>query len=156
TDWSPHGYGWFGIVMGSIFHRYEEGYRWAKAAYALMERSYPGVRTKAEFFMEIASIWTQPLDAVIEHARIAVRTGLDAGDLPIACWSSTHILSYRLLRGDPLEELDREVFTSLGIVRTVGVRDSLYVALDIQRYVRAMQGVPFQPDAGTAVLDEST
>ncbi|MDF2693949.1 MAG: hypothetical protein K0S65_2332, partial [Labilithrix sp.] len=148
TGSSVHGYGWFGILVGHVFHRYDDAYRWAKAGYALMARAHPAMRSKAEFFMEIISIWTQSLDTVIEHARAAVRAGLDMGDVPVASWCRTHVVSYRLLRGDPLQDVEREAVSCLEIVRKRGVLDSVYVVLDSLRYIRALQGTAHP--AGTA------
>ena len=35
---SPHGYGYWGIVLGPVFHRYGEGHRFAKLACDLVEK----------------------------------------------------------------------------------------------------------------------
>ena len=31
-------YGWFGLILAIVFHRYQEGYRFARLAFDLMER----------------------------------------------------------------------------------------------------------------------
>ncbi len=151
TACSASAYGWFGIIVGRLFHRYDEGYRWARAGYALMARFFPAARARAEFFMEIVSIWSKSLDDVIGHARAAVRAGLELGDVPVTCWSRTHIVSYRLLRGDQLEEVDEEARSCLETVRKVGVRDSLYVALDARRFVQKLRGT--EEDSAGVVPD---
>jgi predicted ATPase/signal transduction histidine kinase len=155
TAGSAHAYGWFGVILCALFHRYEEGYRWARAGYDLMARAYPAAKAKAEFFMETVSIWTQSIDAVIEHARAAVGAGFEVGDVAVTCWSRTHIVSYRLLRGDALEDVEREATDCLEVVRKVGVHDSLFVVLDAARFVRALRGSAVEEDAAEASASDT-
>ncbi len=145
---SVHGYGWYGVITSAVFHRYEEGYRWARAGYALMVRDYPAMKAKAEYFMAVISIWLQSLDTVIEHARAAAESGLDLGDITVASWCRTHVVSYRLLRGDWLQDVEHEATTCLEIVRKRGVLDSVYVVRDVLRYVRSLRGT--EAASGTA------
>jgi len=57
---SAHAYGYWGIVLGPVFHRYREGYRSAKLACDLVEKhGFTAYRAKAYRSIGITALWTQ-------------------------------------------------------------------------------------------------
>src|ERR1700745_2917800 len=69
---SAHAYGYWGIVLGPAFHRYQEGYRSAKLACDLVEKhGFIAYRAKAYRSMGIAALWTQPITTPLTFNRAA-------------------------------------------------------------------------------------
>lgn len=141
TGASTHAYGWFGLVVGTAFHRYKEGYRFAKLGCDVMERHrFVAFRAKAEFVMEVVSLWTRSIDTMLQHVHAAFEAAQENGDLVIACWCCNHILTDMLARGDPLDEVYRESEGRLELTRRAGFRDVSDLIVAIQRFVQNMRG----------------
>ncbi len=138
---STHAYGWFGIVVGCVFHRYQEGYRFARLAFDLMERHrFLAYKAKANFQLRIISYWTQPLDTMLEYSRAAFEAAIETGDVLVACFTCNHTVMGMLLRGRHLSEVQREAERGLDFVRKAGFRDVHDMIVGIERFVQAMRG----------------
>jgi len=141
TAASTHAYGWFGIIVACVFHRYQDGYRFAKLAFDLMERHhFLAYKAKANFQMRIISYWTQPLDTMLEYSRAAFDAAVETGDVPVACFSANHTLMGMILRGNPLSEVHREAERALDFVRRAGYRDVYDMIVAVERFVQTMRG----------------
>jgi hypothetical protein len=71
---SAHAYGFWGIVLGPVFHHYREGYRSAKLACDLVEKhGFIDYRAKAYRSMGIAALWTEPITTALDFNQVAVR-----------------------------------------------------------------------------------
>ncbi|MBV8225354.1 MAG: serine/threonine-protein kinase PknK, partial [Verrucomicrobia bacterium] len=80
TDASLHGYAELASIIGPVFHRYNDGYRFGKLACSLVEKfGFTGVR--AYLGMEMAVLWTEPIRRAIDFIRLAFRTGIQTGEL---------------------------------------------------------------------------
>jgi predicted ATPase len=118
---SAHAYGFWGIVLGPVFHRYREGYRSAKLACDLVEKhGFIAYRAKAYRSIGIAALWTQPITTALDFNRAAVRAASETGDLTYACYSVDRSVLILLLRNDPLDVVWRESERSLDFVRKGG------------------------------------
>ena len=63
-------YGYFGNILGPVFHRYPEGYRFVKLASDLIEKhGFIALQAKIYHLMGHVTPWTQPLASVIELCR---------------------------------------------------------------------------------------
>jgi predicted ATPase/signal transduction histidine kinase/tRNA A-37 threonylcarbamoyl transferase component Bud32 len=141
TAASTHAYGWFGIILGCVFHRYSDGYRFARLAFELMERhQFLAYKAKAYFQLRIISYWTQPLDRVLEYSRAAFEAAVETGDVPVACFSCNHTLMGMLIRGEHLSELQREAKQGMDFVRKAGFRDVYDMLVGLERFVQTMRG----------------
>jgi PAS domain S-box-containing protein len=138
---SAHAFGHWGIVLGPVFHRYQEGYRSAKLACELVEKhAFIAYRAKAYRSMGIAALWTQPITAALDFNRAAVRAASETGDLTYACYSMDRSVLILLLRNDPLDAVWRESERGLDFVRKAGygaIADSI---VSQQRFIATMQG----------------
>jgi len=86
---SAHGYAYLGTILGPVFHRYSEGYRFAKLGCDLVEKhSFIAHQGKAYNSMGLAAPWTQPITTAIDFNRAAFRTATGTGDLTSACYSA--------------------------------------------------------------------
>jgi PAS domain S-box-containing protein len=138
---SAHGYGYWGIVLGPVFHRYREGYRSAKLACDLVEKhGFIAYRAKAYRAMGIAALWTQPITTALDFNRAAFRAASETGDLTYACYSVDRAVLIHLLRNDPLDAVWRESESGLDFVRKAGYGGVEHNLVSQQRFIATMQG----------------
>jgi PAS domain S-box-containing protein len=138
---SAHAYGYWGIVLGPVFHRYREGYRSAKLACDLVEKhGFIAYRAKAYRSMGIAALWTQPITTALEFNRAAFRAASETGDLTYACYSLDRSVLILLLRNDPLDAVWRESERGLDFVRKAGYGGVADNIVSQQRFIATMQG----------------
>jgi PAS domain S-box-containing protein len=141
TDTSAHAYACFGVVLGSVFNRYGDGYRFGRLACDLVEKNNVlAYKAKTYFYMEMMALWTQPLQAAIDSIRTAFRAGVEVGDLTIACYCNNHIVTDLLLRGDHLDEVRQESERGLDFARKAKFRDATDVIMSQQRFIDNMRG----------------
>jgi PAS domain S-box-containing protein len=138
---SAHAYAYLGCLLGPVFHRYDEGYRFVRLACDLVEKqSFIAYQAKAYHSMGIAAAWTQPPTTAIDFNRAAVRTATETGDLTSACYSLDRTITILLLRNDPLDTVWHEAENSLDFVRKAGFRDVADRIIGQQRFIATMQG----------------
>jgi PAS domain S-box-containing protein len=141
TPASTHGYAWFGVILGPVFHRYKDGYQFGKLAVELVEKyDFLGWKAKVYYAMESVLLWTQPLDSAIDFVRAAFLTGLETGDLTFACYSSHHLVTDLLLRGERLDQVWLESMKALDFARDAKFQDVADCVLSIQRFVQKTRG----------------
>ena len=138
---SPHGYGYWGIVLGPVFHRYGEGHRFAKLACDLVEK-HGFVASQGEAFASaaLAGAWTQAIAIAIDFDRKAIRAAIEAGDLTVACLGMYRSITDMLVRNDALDSVWRESEMALDFVRRARYRDVEDIVRSQQRFIAAMQG----------------
>jgi PAS domain S-box-containing protein len=138
---SAHAYGYWGVVLGPVFHRYQEGYRYAKLACDLVEKQdFVSYRAKVYRSMGIAALWTQPITTALDFNQAAFRAASETGDLTYACYSVDRSVLLLLLRNDPLDVVWRESETGLDFVRKAGYGGIADNLVSQQRFIATMQG----------------
>jgi predicted ATPase/signal transduction histidine kinase len=138
---SANGYGYCGIILGPVFHRYSEGYRFTKLACDLVEKhGFIAIRPKVHLGMGVVAAWTQPITTTIDFSRAAFRTATEMGDLTTACYSLCQSIHGLLLRNDPLDAVWRESENSLDFARKAKFRDMADAIVSQQRFIATMQG----------------
>src|SRR5271165_1620817 len=141
TDASVHGYADLALILGPIFHRYREGYRFARLACALVEKyGFHTYKARAYYNMEQVGIWTQPVKTAIDFIRLAFRACIETHDLAYACYCCNHLVTDLLLQGVHLEEVWREAQQGLEFVRKVKYRDVADVIVSQQRFILNLRG----------------
>ncbi|MDB5827570.1 MAG: histidine kinase [Variovorax sp.] len=141
TPASAQGFAWFGIMLGHHSGRWLEGQRLAALSRALVERHrYTAYEAKSLFSLEISSVWTQPLEQVIALSRAAFKAGAERGDMTAACFACHHTVNDMLVRGDKLEDVEREIEDGLLFVRRAGFRDVVDELVTQQRFVISLRG----------------
>jgi PAS domain S-box-containing protein len=129
------------FVLGSVFHRYREGFRFAKLAFDLVEKhGFLAYRAKIHFAMGMVAFWTQPITTAIDSMRAAFRTAIETGDLTHACYSIDHTIANLLVRNDPLDVVWRESEAALDFAREARYGDVVDIILSKQRFIANMQG----------------
>ncbi|RJF96146.1 AAA family ATPase [Noviherbaspirillum saxi] len=141
TGGSVHGTAWFGVFLGSVFHRYQEGYRFAQVACAIADKqNFLDYRGKVYLPMGGISPWTQPIATAIDFIQTTFHASVKTGDLIIACLSGSYLVEDMLLRGDALDAVSIEVEKGLAFTRKAKFRDMEDLIVGQQRFIAAMQG----------------
>jgi PAS domain S-box-containing protein len=138
---AAHAYAILGHILGPVFHRYSEGYRFAKLACDLVEKhGFTAYHAKVHHAMALAAQWTHSITTAIDFNRATIRTAIETGDLTFACYSMCQCVHELLLRNDPLDVVWRESEKSLDFVRKAGFRDMADAIVSHQRFISTMQG----------------
>ena len=139
---SANAYAFCGLnIVGSVFHRYRESFRFAKLAFDLVEKhGFLAYRAKVLLAMGMASFWLQPITTAIDFMRAAYRDAVETGDLIFVCFSVYQIVSGLFLRNDPLDAVWRESELALDFARQAKYGDVLDIIVSQQRFIANMQG----------------
>src|SRR5262249_30982390 len=138
---SARGCAGFGHLLGPVFHRYGEGYRFVKLACDLVDKhGFIADKANVHVAMGLTAAWTQPISSVIDSSRAAFRAATETGDLSTACYSLTQVVTGLLVRNDPLDVVWRESEMGLDFVRKARfgyVTDNI---VNQQRFIATMRG----------------
>jgi PAS domain S-box-containing protein len=138
---SAHAYGRLGTILGPAFHRYGEGYRFAKLACDLVEKHrFIAYQAKAYHAMGWVALWTQPIATAIDFNRAAFRAASETGDLSYASLSMFQSFTSLLLRSDPLDAVWRESEKSLDFARKAKFQRAADLIVSQQRFIATMLG----------------
>ena len=138
---SAHAFGILGHILGPTFHRYGEGYRFAKLACELVEKhGFIAYHAKVYHAMGLAAQWTQPITTVIDLMRATSRTAIETGDWTFACYSLCQSVHGAFLRNDPLDAVWRELEMALDFAGKAGFHDMAEAIVSQQRFIATMQG----------------
>jgi PAS domain S-box-containing protein len=138
---SAHGFAHLGSILGTVFHRYSEGYRFAKLSFDLVEKhGFIAYQAKAYDALGVATHWTHSITTAIDFHRAAIRAAIETGDLTYACYGIYLSLAGLHLRNDPLDAVCRETEMALDFVRKAGFRDVADIIRSQQRFIATMQG----------------
>jgi predicted ATPase/signal transduction histidine kinase len=137
---SAHACGWLGVVLGHVFHRYQEGYRFTKLACDLAEK-HGFIADKAKILESrgLAAFWTQPLANAIDFNRAALRAATESGDLNYACYFMHEFVEFLLQENRPLEEVWYESQRALDFARNARFRDVADLIVSQQHFIATMQ-----------------
>jgi PAS domain S-box-containing protein len=138
---SAHAYAFWGVVLGRVFHRYGEGYRFAKLACDLVEKhGFIASQAKVYVSMGAVAVWTQPIATAIDFTQTAFRAAIETGDLIFACYGMFQSVTDLLLRNDPLDVVWRESEMALDFAREAKYGDAADMIGSQQRFIANMQG----------------
>ena len=139
---SANAYAFCGLnIVGSVYHRYRESFRFAKLAFDLVEKhGFLAYRAKVLLAMGMASFWSQPITTAINFMRAAYRDAVETGDLIFVCFSVYQIVAGLFLRNDPLDAVWRELEMALDFARQAKYGDVLDIIVSQQRFIANMQG----------------
>src|SRR5260370_1803731 len=141
SDDSPYAFSCIGIILGPAFHRYRDGYRFAKLACDLVNK-YGCVASRAKVYLAMVKVAfsSEPVVTAIDLLRVTFRDAVETGDLTIACFTADTTVTGFLLRNDPLDAVWRESERSLDFVRKAQFHEVAAVIVSQQRFIATMQG----------------
>jgi PAS domain S-box-containing protein len=141
SDASPVGYALLGMILGPAFHRYSDGYRFARLACDFVDKhGFSACRAKVYQSAAKVAFWTQPIGTAIDFLRVTFRAAIETGDLTFACFSMDTSVTGFLMRNDPLDMVWRESEKSLDFVRKARFHDVAAVIVSQQRFIATMRG----------------
>jgi PAS domain S-box-containing protein len=138
---SAHGFAYLGTILGPVFHRYAEGYRFAKLACDVVAKhGFITYQAKVHYAMGTVAFWTQPIATAIDFMRATSRTAIETGDLSFACYGMFQSVTGLLLRNDPLDAVWRESEMALDFAREAKYGDTVDIIRSQQCFIATMQG----------------
>jgi PAS domain S-box-containing protein len=141
SDASTLGFALLGFISGPVFHRYGEGYRFARLACDLVEKHrFIANQPKVYHATGTVAFWTQPIETAIDFMRATFRTATETGDLTFACYGMHQVVPGLLLRNDPLDAVWRESEMALDVARQAKYGDTADIIRSQQRFIATMQG----------------
>ena len=141
SDASTLGFALLGFISGPVFHRYDEGYQFAKLACDLAEKhGFIANQPKVYHATGTVSFWTRPSGVAIDFMRATFRAAVETGDLSFACYGLYQIVTGLLLRNDPLDAVWRESEMALDFAREAKYGAAANIILSEQRFIATMQG----------------
>ena len=139
TEFSTIAYASLGIVLGPVFHLFRDGEEFGRLAVAVSERhGFTAPKAGAHFLMQMAVLWTRPIDHALTCLEAAARSARETGEMVYACYTRQHRLTDLMARGDPLDEIWRELVAALDFVRKY--KFGQVVVLSIQDFVQSLRG----------------
>jgi predicted ATPase/signal transduction histidine kinase len=141
SDASALGFALLGFISGPVFHRYREGYRFARVACDMVEKHrFIANQPKVYHATGTVAFWTQPIETAIDFMRATTRTAIETGDLTFACYGMHQIVPGLLLRNDPLDTVWRESEMALDVARQANYGDTADIIQSQQHFIANMQG----------------
>jgi len=141
TSATTFGFAWFGVLLGSVFHRYGEGYRFGELAVRLVQKhGFLAHNAKVHLAKSLLAFWTQNVTTAADLTAAALQAALDTGDYTFACYSHNYRVEALLVRGDHLDEVWQEAEAALAFARKVNFRDAADIIVSQQRFIQNMRG----------------
>jgi predicted ATPase/PAS domain-containing protein len=138
---AAHAYALWASILGPVFHRYGDAYRFAKLARDLVQKhGFVVYQAKVYHAMGVVALWTQPIASAIDFTRAAFSTAIETGDQTYACYSMVHRGTELLLQSNPLDAVWRESEMALDFARGAKFRDAADMIVSQQRFIATMQG----------------
>jgi predicted ATPase/C4-dicarboxylate-specific signal transduction histidine kinase len=143
SDGSSYAYVWLAIIAGPQFGNYQDGFRFGRLGYDLVEKR--GLkRFQARTYMAFGDIvlpWTSHVRAGRDLVRRAFDAASEVGDITYAGFCCDHLIKNLLAAGDQLVDVQREAEDSLQFARKVRfglVVDHIKVQLGLIRSLRGL------------------
>jgi predicted ATPase len=138
---SAQAFGYWGSMLGPVFHRYSDARRFAKLACDLVEKhGFIAYRAKVYYTMGRIAFWTQPIATAIDYMRATFRAAIETGDLTFACYGMFQSAMGLLLRNDPLDVAWRESEVALEFAREAKYRDAEDIIGSQLHFIATMLG----------------
>ncbi|WFU46020.1 AAA family ATPase (plasmid) [Bradyrhizobium sp. CB82] len=142
TSASTFGFAWFGVLLGPVFHRYGDGYRFGELAVRLAEKhAFVAHRAKVNLARSLLGFWSRDITSAVDFTGVAFQAALDTGDYTFACYSLNYRIEALLARGDHLDEVWKEAEAALAFARRVNFRDAADIIVGQQRLIQNMRGL---------------
>ncbi|HUN77126.1 MAG TPA: AAA family ATPase [Steroidobacteraceae bacterium] len=138
---SAAAYGFWGSLLAFVFPRYREGYLFSKLACDLVEK-HSFIANRASILVRFAYVsgFTQPIDKAIESSRRSITAGIETGSPVWANYGVILCLTYRLLRGDPLDLVWHESEMALEVAQKARYEDAVALFAVERRFIATMRG----------------
>jgi PAS domain S-box-containing protein len=142
-DASVVAYGYLGMHLGPFFGDYQQGFRFGRLGYDLMEkRKLLAYKGKIEFIIGcFISFWVQPLIRGIGHLGSGLKAAADVGDLNVASYCCDCLVSHKLVAGESLDRVYSESEKLLDFTSETKFDPARQIIIRARRFILAMQGL---------------
>ncbi|MET0401994.1 MAG: ATP-binding protein, partial [Cystobacter sp.] len=141
TPEAVSGFSWLGMMAGSHYRQYREGYAFGMLAREFLDRhNLSAQRPKVLFSLQFISYWAQPLGATRDLALEGFHTALQQGELQVASYCGLGLTMNRLAMGDNLDDVYQEAIARGDFARKSGAIDARELILVHRSYVQQMRG----------------
>jgi PAS domain S-box-containing protein len=141
TESAVIGYALLSIFPGPVFHRYHDGEEFARLAVAVAEKhGFVAQKVGANFMMQMAVLWTRPIDIALRCVDAAIRSAQETGEIVYACYSLEHRLTDLMARGDHLDEVWLESVKALEFVQRINFRHVRDILSSVQPFIQKLRG----------------
>src|SRR5262249_8549373 len=148
------GFAGLGFVLGPLFHRFEDGERFAELAVAVVDRyGLTAQKAAVHLLAQMALYWTRPLDDALAHLDVACQAARETGEIVYACYPVEHRLANMLARRDPLDQVWQESGKALDFVQTRKFQHVVDIVLSIQAFVQSLRETRDGVSVDHATLD---
>lgn len=139
---SAVGYATLGTTLGIILGEQEEAYRLGKLAYQLVEKHhlYAYKAEVCNLFAGMIIFWSRSLEHALEYSRIGFRAGQETGAVLFGCFNAVQIVAARLMRGDPLTEVENEIKTGLDFATNAKMHFVVHGLIAYERLLKCLRG----------------
>jgi PAS domain S-box-containing protein len=143
SDGSCFAYVWLGAILGWYFGDYGAGFRFGKLGVDLVEQR--GLdRFKARVccsFANVVSPWTCHARTGLQWLRRAFDAAHKTGDLTFAAYAHNTLITFFLVAGDPLGDVQREAEKALAFARNSRFGLVADLVVGPLRLVRTLRGL---------------
>jgi PAS domain S-box-containing protein len=141
-DGSSYAYTVLGFLAGPCFGDYQAGLRFGRLGYDLVEQR--GLkRFQARTYLNFGYLlmfWTRHVREGRDLLRRAFETANQIGDLTFAAYYYTHLNTYLLAAGDPLDEVQDQVERGLAFARNMRFGFAIHSIAGQLGLVRTLRG----------------
>jgi GAF domain-containing protein len=141
TGVSPHGFAELASILGPVFHRFPEGYRFGKLACSLVDK-HGFAESKMRAYLGMARVvpWTRPIATAVDFVRRAFRAGIETHERSYACFTCIDLVTDLLLQGVHLDQVWSESEKGLNFARKAKFRDAVDFITSQQQFIQNMRG----------------
>ncbi|MCP3728488.1 AAA family ATPase [Paraburkholderia sp. CNPSo 3272] len=141
TESAVIAYAFISILLGPFFHRYQDGEAFARLAVAVAEKhGFVAQQVAAHFFMQMAVLWTQPIEVALGCVDTARRYAQETGEVIYASFSLEHRLTDLLARGYRLDEAWLDSINAIEFVKRIHFRHVHDILSSIQHFIQRLRG----------------
>ncbi|OJH41597.1 trifunctional serine/threonine-protein kinase/ATP-binding protein/sensor histidine kinase [Cystobacter ferrugineus] len=141
TEAALSGFSWLGVMAGSHFNHYREGYALGLLARQHLERhELSSQRAKVLFSLQFISYWAQPLAVTHQLVLEGFQHAVQQGEFYVACYCGSSCVINRLAMGNHLDDVYQETVVRGDFAHRTGVADARDMIRLHQRYVQQLRG----------------
>lgn len=139
---SALGYTCFGMILGPRFGDYEEGREFGQLGLALVEKlgAYEYEPRVLNYYGNYIDFWTRPLRRGLEFSRAGLKAARATDDITYACYHSFQLVAFRLVAGEPLDQIAQECAERLAFVRAAKFPYMDRSLTAFQRFIASLRG----------------
>ncbi|WP_459195427.1 diguanylate cyclase [Wukongibacter baidiensis] len=139
---SIFGYGVYGLIIGSVFGNYKDGYKFGKLSLDLNEKiNNMEVKAKCNYnFGWFINHWRVHARENILYLEKGYSDGLETGDLVFSAYCAASVIVTMYSKGDKLNDIDKEIEKYFGFMRQIKYEYIKYIFITIQRAVSGLKG----------------